>query len=129
MLRFSPTALSLLTAAALAGAAAIPAPAAAAKDPACKATQWNLALPAGVSDQTVQIIDSAENRIWRVGVGSVPASVMLVIEYGSTVGTSGELVLQSGAAQFVEGARVSMHLRRMSGNAKVAVAGTYQLKC
>lgn len=101
-----------------------------ARDPACKAAKWSLALPAGSSDQSATIVDGAENKIWRVGVGGLPPSVMLVIEYRSTVGTKGELVLQSGAAQFVEGAAVTMHLRRVSGEGgKVAVAGTYQVKC
>ncbi|MCX5512063.1 hypothetical protein C3941_08345 [Kaistia algarum] len=102
-----------------------------ARDPACKASKWTLALPAGSSDESATIVETPENKTWRVGVGGLPPSVMLVIEYKSTVGTKGELVLQSGAAQFVEGASVTMHLRRVGGEGgkAVAVAGTYQVKC
>lgn len=126
MPRYIQTAAAVL--AALAVLPSLPA-SAAAKDPACRASSWTLSLPPGSSDQSAVIVEGAENHIWRVGVGGMPASVMLVIEYRSTVGTSGELVLQSGAAQFVEGSTVTMHLRRLSGNAKVNVAGTYQVKC
>lgn len=116
-------------AAALSTAPVLPA-SAAAKDPSCKATRWSLALPAGSSDESEVIIDGADNKVWRVGAGGVPPSVMLVIEYRSTNGTKGELVLQSGRAEFVEGSTVTMHLRRVSsGQDKVAVAGTYQVKC
>lgn len=103
---------------------------AAAKDPSCQATRWSLSLPAGSSDESKVIIDSPDNKVWRVGAGGVPPSVMLVIEYRSANGAKGELVLQSGRAEFVEGASVTMHLRRVgSGRDGVAVAGTYQVKC
>lgn len=127
MSRIRVTALAL--AIALAGVPALPA-GAAEKNPGCKASKWSLALPAGSSDVSAVIVEGAENQVWRVGVGGVPPSVLLVIEYRSSVGTKGELVLQSGAAQFVEGASVTMHLRRVGGEGgKVAIAGTYQVKC
>lgn len=103
---------------------------AAAKDPSCKSTRWSLALPAGSSDESKVIVDNPDNKVWRVGAGGVPPSVMLVIEYRSTNGTKGELVLQSGRAEFVEGSTVTMHLRRVGGGRDgVSVAGTYQVKC
>jgi hypothetical protein len=126
MPRISVMALSLLAIA----SSLTTTPALAAKNPACKASRWSLALPAGSSDESAVIVDGSQDETWRVGVGGVPPGVMLVIEYRSTIGIKGELVLQSGAAQFVEGSRVTMHLRRVSGQGgKVAIAGTYQVKC
>lgn len=117
---------TVLAVAALAG----PGSASAAKDPACKSTKWTLAVPQGMSEGEAVIVEAPENRIWRVGVGSVPANAMLIIEYKSTVGSKGEVVLNSGAAELVEGSTVTMRLKRGSAaSAQLAVAGTYGLKC
>jgi len=104
--------------------------AAAAKDPACRPAKWTLSVPQGMSEGEALIAESPENHIWRVGVGGVPADAMLIIEYKSTVGTKGEVVLNSGAAELVQGSSVTMRLKRSGMGAKgVAVAGTYNIKC
>jgi len=125
MSRLSLIAIPLLTAAALAAAT----PAFAAKDAACKSTRWSLNLPSGSQDQSTTVVDGAEDRIWRVGVGGLPPGVMLVIEYRNTIGIKGELVLQPGEAQLVEGSTVTMHLRRVSGSGAAAAAGSFNAKC
>jgi hypothetical protein len=126
MSRLSLIAVPLFVAASMAAGT----PVWAAKNPACKSSRWSLTLPQGSTDQSTVIIDGAENQIWRVGAGGVPGSAMLIIEYRSTSGIKGELVLQSGAAEFVEGSTVTMHLRRMAPQSgAIAVAGTYGLKC
>ena len=125
-----PRRFTRLAAAALATAAVFgPAAAFAAKDPACKQTRWSLQVPQGMSEGEAVIIQSPENHVWRVGVGGVPADAMLIIEYRSTVGSKGEVVLSSGAAELVEGATVTMRLKRDSSLKGVAVAGTWNMKC
>lgn len=101
----------------------------AAKDPACKQTKWSLQVPQGMSEGEAVIIESPENHVWRVGVGGVPADAMLIIEYKSTVGSKGEVVLNAGAAELVEGATVTMRLKRDATQKGVAIAGTYNMKC
>lgn len=125
------TRLSLLIGSATIAIAAMAGTAqAAAKDPACKPTKWTLAVPQGMDQADAVIVETPENHIWRVGVGGVPADAMLIIEYRSTVGTKGEVVLNSGAAELVNGSSVTMRLKRGSAAAaKLAVAGTYNIKC
>ena len=119
-------AAALVTFACLAGAGS----AEAAKNPACKPTRWTLTVPQGSAQGEAVIVEVPENHVWRVGVGGVPAAAMLIIEYKSTVGTKGEVVLNSGAAELVDGATVTMRLKRSGDAAKaIAVAGTYNIKC
>jgi len=120
----------MLAGALLAACLSLPGGAAfAAKDPACKQTRWTLQVPQGMSEGEAVIIESPENHVWRVGVGGVPPDAMLIIEYKSTVGSKGEVVLNSGAAELVEGATVTMRLKRDSSMKGVAVAGTFNMKC
>lgn len=95
----------------------------------CKSSPWSLSVPAGSGTASATIVQAPEDHIWRVGVGRVPQDAMLVIEYESVKGLKGELVLQSGAAQFVEGSSVTMRLQRDAKGGKLAIAGTYQIKC
>ncbi len=129
MIQYSPRiAAAVLAACCLAGAGSAEA---AAKDPACKPTKWTLSVPQGMDQGEAVIAEAPENHVWRVGVGGVPASSMLIIEYKSTVGTKGEVVLSSGAAELVEGSSITMRLKRSAAAAAkaVAVAGTYNIKC
>jgi hypothetical protein len=120
----------VLVAAAAAPPQAEAASKAAAKGGACQGTRWTLTLPAGSSDASAVIMDGQESRIWRVGVGAVPAQAQLVIEYKAPNGTGGEVVLLSGAAELVDGSSVSMHLRRGSaGSGKITVSGLVGPKC
>ncbi|SHE59113.1 hypothetical protein SAMN02745157_0515 [Kaistia soli DSM 19436] len=127
MTRLAPLLAAAVSIACLAGAGTAEA---AAKDPACRPTKWTLSVPQGMSEGQAVIAESPENHVWRVGVGGVPADAMLIIEYKSTVGTKGEVVLNSGAAELVQGSIVTMRLKRSGMGAKgVAVAGTYNIKC
>lgn len=127
------TPLMLLAAAGIFGsaiAAALPAAAKTAADPACKPARWTLAVPAGMSEAETQIIEVPEDHIWRVAVNGVPADSMLIIEYTKQVGTKGEVVLNAGGAELVEGTVVSMQLRRSGGKlGATQITGTYNMKC
>lgn len=118
-------ALAVLASASIAGESQ----AAAKSGGGCKSSPWSLSVPAGSGAASATILQSPEDHIWRVGVGRVPQDAMLVIEYENVKGIKGELVLQSGAAQFVEGSSVTMRLQRDAKGSKLAIAGTYQIKC
>ncbi len=129
MIHRSPRLAAALVAAAILAAGA--GSAEAAKDPACKPTKWTLNLPSGMDQGEAVIAETPENHVWRVGVGGVPADAMLIIEYKSTVGTKGEVVLNPGAAELVDGATITMRLKRGGATSQkaIAVAGTYNIKC
>ena len=102
----------------------------AAQGAGCKASRWSLSLPQGQASAESVIIDVPENKVWRVSAGRVPANATLVIEYRSTIGTTGEVALDSGGAQLVEGSSVTMRLiRGQAKGAQLAVGGSYQIKC
>lgn len=99
-------------------------------DPSCKPAPWTLNLPAGMSQTQTQIISVSDDHIWRVAANSVPADVMLVVEYKKQVGTTGEVVLNSGAAELVEGTTVSVHVRREGGKlGAIVISGVSNMKC
>jgi hypothetical protein len=109
---------------------AVPASAKAPADPACKPTRWTLAVPAGMSEAETQIVEVPEDHIWRVAANGVPADAMLIIEYKKQVGTKGEVVLNAGGAELVEGTTVSVQLRRTGGKmGAVQISGNYNMKC